>query len=362
MSTAPQGWQTPKTNWQAADVVRPSDLNRIEGNAQAIESGSRTLDPSQVPSGNTGSLRQILSWFANRIRAITGAANWYDSPPATLAGLLSALNTHKSSADHDGRYYIKSQLDPIIRNLLLNHWITFRSSTSFDLNGVAYADGLWVAAGGSGTILTSTNGATWTRRTSSTSFDLNSVAYADGLWVAVGGSGTILTSTNGISWTTRSSGTSSTLNSVAYANDLWVAVGTDGTILTSTNGTSWTRRTSGTSSLRGVAYADGLWVAVGGSGTIRTSPDGTSWTTRFSGTSSHLNSVAYADGLWVAVGGGGTILTSTNAATWTPRSSTSFDLNSVAYAYAYADGLWLWVAVGAGGTISTTRAIFSLDP
>ena len=25
MSTTPQGWQTPKTNWQAADIVHPSD-------------------------------------------------------------------------------------------------------------------------------------------------------------------------------------------------------------------------------------------------------------------------------------------------------------------------------------------------
>ena len=121
MSTAPQGWQNPRTNWQAADIVHPSDFNRIEGNAQAIESGSRTLDPSQVPSGNSGTLRQILSWFANRLKAITGATNWYDSPIITLAGakhgldsIQSALNTHKSSGDHDGRYYTKSQLDPIL--------------------------------------------------------------------------------------------------------------------------------------------------------------------------------------------------------------------------------------------------------
>src|SRR5690554_687708 len=103
MSSAPSGYQAPKTNWKSADVPLPTDLNRIEGNIQAIESGSRTLDPSQVPSGNTGSLRQLLDWFANRLKAITGAANWYDSPIITLAGAQSALNTHKSSGDHDGR-------------------------------------------------------------------------------------------------------------------------------------------------------------------------------------------------------------------------------------------------------------------
>lgn len=84
MSTAPSGFQTPKNNWQPADVVQASDLNRIEGNINAIEQGARTLDQAQAPSGNEGSLRQILSWLANRIRAILGTTNWFDAPPITL--------------------------------------------------------------------------------------------------------------------------------------------------------------------------------------------------------------------------------------------------------------------------------------
>jgi len=92
VSTAPQGWQTPKTNWQAADIVHPSDFNRIEGNIQAIESGQRTLDPSQVPGGNQGTLRQMLDWFANRIKAITGTTNWYDAPATTLAAAKSHMD------------------------------------------------------------------------------------------------------------------------------------------------------------------------------------------------------------------------------------------------------------------------------
>ena len=30
-------WQTPKTNWQAADVVSKDDFNRIEGNTQHLK-------------------------------------------------------------------------------------------------------------------------------------------------------------------------------------------------------------------------------------------------------------------------------------------------------------------------------------
>ena len=36
-------WQTPKTNWKAADVVSPTDLNRIEGNIEAHVAQTATL-------------------------------------------------------------------------------------------------------------------------------------------------------------------------------------------------------------------------------------------------------------------------------------------------------------------------------
>ncbi|MDQ7794159.1 MAG: hypothetical protein RDU89_07065 [bacterium] len=84
MSSQPQGWQTPKTDWTPADGVADADINRIEGNAQATELGDRTVDPDLSPSSNVGTLRQLLSWFANRIKAITGTTNWWDAPAATL--------------------------------------------------------------------------------------------------------------------------------------------------------------------------------------------------------------------------------------------------------------------------------------
>ncbi len=94
MSTAPNGFETPKTNWQAADAPLPGDFNRIEGNIQAIEEGQRTIDPGLAPSGNSGTLRQLLDWFANRIKAITGSTNWWDAPAATLASLLATITSH----------------------------------------------------------------------------------------------------------------------------------------------------------------------------------------------------------------------------------------------------------------------------
>ena len=37
MGTAPNGWQTPKTDWQAGDVPSKDDFNRIEANTQELQ-------------------------------------------------------------------------------------------------------------------------------------------------------------------------------------------------------------------------------------------------------------------------------------------------------------------------------------
>ena len=208
MSNPPSGYNTPKTNWQSADVVLPTDLNRIEGNINAIEAGTRTVDPSQAPSSNQGTLRQLLDRFANRIRAITGTTNWYDAPPATLSGLST-----------------------IVDHLYWSSWTSRSSGVSQRLNDVAYGGGMWVVVGDDGTILTSSDGITWTSRTSGTTECLYGVAYGGGMWVVVGDGGTILTSTNGVNWTSRSSGVSQNLNDVAYGGGMWVAVGYSGTII-----------------------------------------------------------------------------------------------------------------------------------
>ncbi|HWO57703.1 MAG TPA: hypothetical protein VNN55_09075 [bacterium] len=68
--------------------------------------GNRTADPSLVPTGNIGTLTQWFGRLANRIKAITGAANWYDAPATTLAAVASTLASHAaqlaSAAAHAG--------------------------------------------------------------------------------------------------------------------------------------------------------------------------------------------------------------------------------------------------------------------
>jgi hypothetical protein len=55
------------------------------------------------------------------------------------------------------------------------------------LYGVTYGNGIYVAVGSNGTIVTSADGITWTSRTSDTSYSLSEVAYGNGTFVVVGG-------------------------------------------------------------------------------------------------------------------------------------------------------------------------------
>ncbi|MDI6711458.1 MAG: hypothetical protein QME76_12390, partial [Bacillota bacterium] len=57
--------------------------------------GNRTPDQTLAPvSPGTGKLGQILSWITNRLRAITGKANWWDAPTKSMEQLNSDLTAH----------------------------------------------------------------------------------------------------------------------------------------------------------------------------------------------------------------------------------------------------------------------------
>ena len=149
-------------------------------------------------------------------------------------------------------------------------------------------------------------GISWREQTTNTTNLLRSIAFGNGLWVAVGEGGTILTSIDGISWIKQTSNTTERLYGISYNNGIWVVVGSRGVILTSSNGTSWTKRVSNTTKyLTNITYGNGVWVAIGHT-TIVTSNNGISWTLRMSwGTyrsNYPLQKVAYGNGMWVIAG------------------------------------------------------------
>lgn len=95
------------------------DFNRIEGNAQAIETGERTVSDAAAPNGLKGNLQQLLGWIANRIKAITGKAAWYTAPRTTLENAVK-LNgdtmTGKLIAQSNTDYGVRQVRNIIVSN------------------------------------------------------------------------------------------------------------------------------------------------------------------------------------------------------------------------------------------------------
>src|SRR5688572_17325694 len=149
------------------------------------------------------------------------------------------------------------------------------------LRSVAHGNGLYVAVGDLGTILTSPDGTNWTRQTSGTTSALRDCAYGAGQWVVVGDFGAILTSPDAQLWSAQYSGTFFSLNAITYGNGQFVAVGDGAAIFTSTDGSVWNARSSGPLDLFDVIYEEGVYVAVGEGtafgGVILNSADGVVW-------------------------------------------------------------------------------------
>ncbi len=151
-------------------------------------------------------------------------------------------------------------------------WMSIRKPGNVGLSDIAVADGIFVAVGNRGTVLTSVDGREWKLQDTGVSVALKRIQrFADAWWV-FGANGCILKSVDAQSWTLISA-PSPELVSVAGSEKGYVALGPD-VLAYSPDGLNWNfqRATNGTS----VAYGNGLFVAA--SDRLRISGDGIHWT------------------------------------------------------------------------------------
>ena len=159
------------------------------------------------------------------------------------------------------------------------------SGTTQDLYAVTYAaynTGLWLAVGAGGTMVQSTDGLTWTGVASNTQADLRGIVYgtiaatstststvvlSTSEFVAIGAGGTVVSSSDGASWAVQTLPGSGNLNAITYGTQ-YVTVGAGGNIFISADGVSWTPTASATSqNLYAVARGALAYSAVGAAGT-----------------------------------------------------------------------------------------------
>jgi len=198
--------------------------------------------------------------------------------------------------------------------------------------------------------------------------------------------GTVLTSTDGYSWTNPAYTGSPPYRDIVFGNSQFVAVGTFGIIATSPDGLAWTKRSDCglfcLDDLFSIAWSGSGYAAVGENGMVFTSSDGTSWTSRATplgaSTSTVLRRVASSGTVFVASGHvattiKGAIIYSTNGGvTWTSATitpTTGYEFDNVAWdgsrflATAFGSPAGIWTSTdGASWTQLTTNLISRLTP
>jgi photosystem II stability/assembly factor-like uncharacterized protein len=210
------------------------------------------------------------------------------------------------------------------------NWSQHLTGTDFreHFNGIAFARDTFVIAGGDrgfspGFILTSTNGADWTRR--EVPLDGNgllSVSYGNNTYVVVGQGGRVLTSTDSVSWSDQMSGTDATLDRVVFGNGRFVATGLTPLLFYSSDASNWVA-VAGLPLTGPIAFGAGTFLAAAERGRFLTSIDGARWNERSGIASPNLFGLTFGKDTFVAVGAVGTILQSTP--NWQPSMDLRWD-------------------------------------
>src|SRR2546428_3530519 len=188
-----------------------------------------------------------------------------------------------------------------------------------DLKKVAFGNGAFVAVGGSGAVLTSTNGINWLAQDSGTDFDFVSVAFGNGVYVAMANAAIpnsansflayVVTSTNLVDWSLPTQISTNYLTSVSFLNGIFVANGNVG-LVTSSDGTHWAVRSVPSDFLSASAYVNGTFFVYTSYRDIAfASPDGASWSELSINSPSSISQVIVANGIAVGLSGCGNALT-----------------------------------------------------
>lgn len=230
------------------------------------------------------------------------------------------------------------------------------------LNGLAHADGRFVAVGGtpfylggpvgSATVLSSPDGSHWHTSLTNLNRQLSSVAFGAGQWVVCGDDGLLFTSPDTTNWIDRTfPSTSHDLGNLVYGAGRFIAFAAFRDLLyQSTNGANWTTlEVPGLSQVQQARYLNGIFLAGGTNGNVLISTNGLNWEVRETPTDSWIGSIAFGKGRYVA-GGHECLLYSFDALTWkvVPVPMTVWDI-------AYAGG-W-FMAIGS----NPTRMLVSAD-
>jgi hypothetical protein len=208
-------------NWTDLASVTPNGLYAVASDnaSQIIAVGENGVIYTTANGSNWVGVNQVTCVGVNQITNtlnVTNTTGFAVDSPVVFSRSFSSITA-------DTVYYIAdivSLTQVQISDTLGGAAITLTYSTipaqtmmslyetTSSLYSVTYANGTWVAVGAGGTIVTSSDGATWTAQVSNTIQDLYSVSYVinpspfiTSGFIATGENSAIVTSTDGITWT-----------------------------------------------------------------------------------------------------------------------------------------------------------------
>ena len=237
--------------------------------------------PANLNAVTYGGLGFATVGAAGTVVFSTDGTTWATKTSGTVADLYAV------ATPGTGALVAVGAAGTIIVSTDANTWTAATSATSKHLYAATYGVGRYVAVGAGGSVVTSTDGTTWQAVSVNTTNDLRAIALGvlptttgtgtavttttTNLFVALGAAGTLLTSSDGLTWTLRSPISANTMNAVAFSGQ-FVAVGNAGSIYTSADGITWQPQVSGTvNDLTALARTNSGYTAVGAAGTNLTS-------------------------------------------------------------------------------------------
>lgn len=281
---------------------------------QANDAGSYDVVVTDMSTGSVTSAAATLTLrgqgtTGSQLVAVGAAGTILTSPEGRdWTSRASGTNLRLRAAAASGNLFVAvGEAGTILTSPTGATWTARSSGTPQTLRGVAASPSRFVAVGGysAAAVLTSADGLSWSAATLPPGGgELRAVAWGNGVFVAVGAGGTVLTSTDGATWVAQNADTSARLDAVMWTGSQFYAVTEFGQKLVSADGSAWTAGSTATlpSWIESVAWSDTGYVVVGANGAIETSADGAFWVGAASGTTATIHGLAWSGALLTPAG------------------------------------------------------------
>ena len=293
--------RTSPVPFTATDITYAQGLFVAVGNAEKIGAPRLIVSSNGVDWVRFASFApfspRAITYGSNGLFVIVGRTDVYDG--AVVPGVCVSTNgTNWNFSPAFGDVFVKTNFEAVV-----------------------YGSNRFVAVGDNGITAVSENGTNWETYATPTPYDLTGVAYGNGVWVAVGpkaspggpsigSDGPLLTSLDGITWVQQNATFNATR--VLFANGLFIAMPGDTfepnllPMRCSYDGTNWVSISEPVIHImRGIICGGARMFVSVARNVIKMSLDGTNWVRRFPinpHVTNRLVSVAYGANTFVAAG------------------------------------------------------------